>query len=199
MDSAVVVRQDRGGFFLDEPDYRGPYGSATFSEDGRYRYDLWRRIGGNAVYMKGQVAFVCLNPSTATERANDATVWRLSRRAWNWGYEGVHVVNLFGLRSVDPKVLYRDLDPVGPENDRLLTEVCAAAALVVCAWGAHGTFQNRGDCVLELLRRSCRSELYAFGLTKNRQPRHPLFLSMATRPRPLSELMAPQPEERYDS
>jgi hypothetical protein len=42
------------------------------------------------------------------------------------------MLNLFAYRATDPRVLRTVADPVGPDNDRHLLEVCRRAALVVC-------------------------------------------------------------------
>jgi hypothetical protein len=68
----------------------------------------------------------------------------------------------------------QELDPVGPENDAYLC-MWATASLVVAAWGAHGGFTGRDAEVVAMMRR-CGVDLKCLGVTKDRHPRHPLYL-----------------------
>jgi hypothetical protein len=53
----------------------------------------------------------------------------------------LYVVNLFALRSTDPKLLHKTADPVGPENEVHVARCARESALIVCAWSAHGDYQ----------------------------------------------------------
>ncbi|WP_290648480.1 DUF1643 domain-containing protein [Aquisalimonas sp.] len=152
---------------------------ASFSECRLYRYLLWRR------WAKGPtVTFVMLNPSTADETTNDPTVARCQRRAVQWGYGGLFVVNLFAWRSTDPVALYGLGDPVGPENDHTVRDASRNSELVVCGWGNHGTLHNRGRQVLGLVR-SEGVIPYALKITGAGQPGHPLYIGYAVQPQPI--------------
>lgn len=123
-------------------------------------------------------AFIGLNPSTADEVKNDPTVTRCINYARRWGFHGMFMLNIFALRSTDPRALYRHPDPIGPETNRYLTEVVQRreVSLVVAAWGNHGALLSRGWNVITLVRNS-GVNLYRLGeLTKQGQPRHPLYL-----------------------
>jgi hypothetical protein len=154
---------------------------ATFSPCRTWRYRLWRTWG-----RRPSLAFVMLNPSVADEVENDPTVERCQRRAVAGGYGGVTVVNLFALRSTDPKALYRHADPVGPGNDAEILDVARQAGRVVCAWGAHGKLRGRGARVLALLREA-GVEPHALRIGKDGQPGHPLYLPYALEPAPMAE------------
>jgi hypothetical protein len=88
---------------------------------------------------------------------------------------GVVVVNLFGLRSTDPRALRHHSDPVGPLTDVFIRQATAGASMVVAAWGAAGVEHGRGARVTETL---CRRgiPLHCLGQTSTGQPRHPLYL-----------------------
>jgi hypothetical protein len=148
----------------------GPGSSAVFSRDGKYRYRLGRVWDATRM----RCGFVMLNPSTADERVLDPTVRRCVALAKAWGYGSVDVGNLFALRSTDPRALSRTNDPVGPMNDRALSDIRDACQLVVIAWGNHGTVMNRAgrvlDQILDLRRVS------HLGWTREGQPRHPLYV-----------------------
>ena len=123
-------------------------------------------------------AFIGLNPSTADEVKNDPTVTRCINYARRWGFHGMFMLNIFALRSTDPRACYRHPDPIGPETNRYLTELVQRreVSLVVAAWGNHGALLSRGWNVINLVRNS-GVNLYRLGeLTKQGQPRHPLYL-----------------------
>lgn len=147
---------------------------AILSEDGLYRYGLtraWHRA-------PALVTFVMLNPSTADAAEDDPTIGRCIGFARTWGFGGISVVNLYALRSTDPKGLWAAADPVGPENDRHLSVAAALAstseAPVVAAWGANAR-PDRVSHVAALFKR-LGTPLHALGTTKAGQPRHPLYL-----------------------
>lgn len=121
-----------------------------------------------------------LNPSTADETVNDPTIERCERRAAMSGFGGIIVVNLFALRSTDPRELRRHSDPVGPDNDVALTEFGEAAGLIVCAWGNHGALHGRSRHVRELL--AARSPLFALRVGKTGEPGHPLYIGYDVQP-----------------
>jgi hypothetical protein len=56
------------------------------------------------------------------------------------------------------------------------------AAIVVCAWGNHGTHTNRSLNVLRDLR-GAGLELHVLRLNGSGEPAHPLYLSGALEPR----------------
>jgi hypothetical protein len=153
----------------------GAHGAAQFSEDGVYRYTLTRRWGAGR-----RAVFIMLNPSTADADVNDPTVARCCRYARDWGMGQLLVLNLFALRSTDPRGLRTHPNPVGPENDHVFRAV-QREDLVVAAWGTHGAFGDRDAQVLGLLRER-RVAVHYLRLTKNNHPAHPLYLPASLRP-----------------
>ena len=144
---------------------------AAFSPCRTYRYDLWRVWSPRG----GKVAFIGLNPSTADEYTNDPTIRRCIGFAKKWGYGGMHMLNIFAYRATDPKVLKQWPTPAGPENDRFLYEIAKSSDLVVCAWGSHGEYLDRGVEVAQYLTRS-GIMLHCLKKTKGGHPGHPLYL-----------------------
>ena len=138
----------------------------TFSPDRRYRYTLAR----DWMFGQGVVLFVLLNPSTADENHNDPTIRRCISFAQDWGYRGLLVGELFGIRSTDPRVLKSDPDPIGPDNDRFLQAMAQEAALVVFAWGNWGKVRNRSAQVAAMF-----TGAKCFGITAQGEPIHPLY------------------------
>jgi hypothetical protein len=157
---------------------------ARFSECRRYRYELWRRWPAGT----GTLIMVMLNPSTADHENNDPTVERCQRRATRLGFGGLIVLNIFALRSTDPRALYAEPDPIGDENDRAIE--CALmrfrTGMVVCAWGGHGKHRGRGEAVRSMIQ-ACGREAHVFRLNEDGTPAHPLYLPYSLTPRPWLE------------
>jgi hypothetical protein len=143
--------------------------SAYLSEDGLYRYSLTRDFG--TLDGEGICTFVMLNPSTADATQDDPTIRRCIRFAREWGFDRLKVVNLYALRATDPKQLWLADDPVGPENDHVLSLAFGSSALTIAAWGATA----RQTRVAEIMSWPMRPHL-CLGLTKDGHPRHPLYL-----------------------
>lgn len=156
----------------------GDFG-AVFSPCRRYRYRLWRHWRERT----NTCVFLMLNPSTADEVTNDPTVARCQKWAYQWGCSGLEVVNIFAFRSTDPEAMKRESDPVGPSNDHHILEACTGAALVICAWGNHGTHNGRAHDVRALLRGAGITP-QCFVVTKEGEPGHPLYLPGGSKPVP---------------
>lgn len=152
--------------------------SAVLSEDGRYRYTLTRTWHVD----RPVICWVMLNPSTADADNDDNTIRKIRKFSETWGYGGLVVVNLFALRSKNPKALYGQGGAVvGPENDRFLLSTAREASFVVAAWGNHGAYRDRQREVVAALR-GAGVVLHHLGLTKYGHPNHPLYLKDSTRP-----------------
>lgn len=155
-----------------------PGEDTLWSPDRAYRYFLRRSVEGDwELSQKPPIAFLLLNPSTADEVKDDPTVNRCRRYATAWGYGEVIILNAFAFRATDPKVMRAHPDPVGPENDRVIAETTKAlfdqGGTLVCGWGNHGAFQDRGARIRELLK---PYSVQAFPFTKAGEPGHPLYL-----------------------
>lgn len=147
--------------------------SAVFSPCRKYRYALYRTWDERLA----SCMFVGLNPSTADETKNDPTIRRCINFAKRWGCGGLIMANLFAFRATKPEDMKAAADPVGPENDRWLIQLHNAAGLVIAAWGRDGVFRERGAKVLAMLRRNRDGgDIGCFGLTENKQPKHPLYI-----------------------
>lgn len=144
---------------------------AVLSECGTYRYELTRRWSRDE---SAVATFIMLNPSIADAELDDPTIRRCIGFAQAWGMGGLHVCNLYALRSTDPKGLWTHPDPVGPDNDvHLARHALAARAAdwpLVAAWGANA-HPDRVEAVLGL---PGMTQLTALGVTKAGAPKHPL-------------------------
>lgn len=156
--------------------------TAIYSDDERFRYDLIRTWDDAGL----RIVFVMLNPSTATELANDPTVERCERRARALGYGAFRVTNIFAFRATDPRDMRAQPDPIGPANDAAIRDAAAWADAVVCAWGTHGAYLGRGGAVEHMLRAGGHV-LTTLGLSKAGHPKHPLYIGYQIRPTPWPE------------
>ncbi|MCC6863927.1 MAG: DUF1643 domain-containing protein [Rhodobacteraceae bacterium] len=152
--------------------------TAVYSDCESYRYLLTRVWNLDSQ----RVLFVMLNPSTATETQNDPTVERCERRARALGFGAFRVTNIFAFRSTNPRLMRVQSDPVGPFNDAFISQSAVEwADRIICAWGAHGAFMDRGPEVERLLR-SAGCPLYALGFTQDGHPKHPLSIKYDRHP-----------------
>ncbi|MGI9389036.1 MAG: DUF1643 domain-containing protein [Boseongicola sp.] len=157
----------------------GVASEAIYSPCERYRYSLTRVWNPRAK----RLLYVMLNPSKATELANDATVERCERRTRLLGYGAMRVCNIFAWRETNPARLKQAKRPIGPLNDTALSEANIWADHVICAWGVHGSHLGQGQRVAALLS-APGAQLLALGQTKSGHPRHPLYVGYETPPLP---------------
>lgn len=161
---------------------------AILSEDRAFRYALHRCWDAS----KRAACFIGLNPSTADETTDDATIRKVTGFARRWGYGGVTMLNLYGWRARAPADLHteethrRVLGPIGFENDTVIRSVLGPTSLghnvgvVVAAWGAFDFARARGEAMRELVA-ATGHELQCLGYSKDGHPRHPLMLPYATK------------------
>jgi hypothetical protein len=143
----------------------------------KYRYKLWRRWSADLP----PLIWIMLNPSTADERQDDATIRRCTTFARQWGHGGIEVYNLFAYRATHPQQLRPPacVDPIGPENDNYLRAIPADRRIIV-AWGAFPQYLgNRDRDVLLMLNELM---VKCLGVTLGGYPKHPVRLSNDTKP-----------------
>ncbi|NNE87852.1 MAG: DUF1643 domain-containing protein [Silicimonas sp.] len=159
----------------------GRISEAVYSDCERYRYALtrlWEPKGKRLLY-------IMLNPSKATELANDPTIERCERRAKILGYGAFRVCNLFALRETEPARLKKAKRPEGRNNSEQLLSAVDWCDDVLCAWGVHGTHRDQAKTLIPFLLQTERP-LLALGVTKEGHPRHPLYVSYKTLPAPFA-------------
>jgi hypothetical protein len=154
---------------------------AELSPCGVYRYVLTRE------WEDGQsVTFLMFNPSTADATEDDPTIRKCVGFAKRWGYGRMNVVNLFAVRSRDPKAVGRMAtgSAVGPLNNFWIVEAAKESREVICSWGCaqHLPGINRRIAeVLALLEEKRFSmPLNCLGYRLDKHPRHPLMLAYDT-------------------
>ena len=151
---------------------------------GEYRYRLDREIPPPLIGVdKGWLVFCMLNPSTATDALDDPTIRRCKGFAQSWGFSHLEIVNLFAMRSTDPKGIYgahAHVSMGGQANDDAIKAAAGRSDMFVAAWGVHGKLHRRDRAVLAILRDLC--DVYALGTTADGSPRHPLYVPGVTLP-----------------
>ena len=154
-------------------------------EFGNYRYTL--RVEFTCpgdTPGQGDMAVIMLNPATVRED-QDLTVQgptrrRLANFARNAGYGSMTEVNIFAFRARNREELLqavreRGIDPVGPENDRVISETVRRADMAVAGWGAvagNPLLTERAQEVTELLKETGK-RLHCIGKNKDGSPRNP--------------------------
>ena len=154
---------------MKEIDLTIPQG-AIFSDDGKYRYALWR------VWSQARPILMCigLNPSKAGAIISDPTVTRGCIRADREGFGGFFMGNLYGLVSTDPRELLTNGLfgwAVGELTDYYLRQMISLSAKHLCAWGSFKPVTYRAPMVLKMI-----SEPYCLGVNSDGQPKHPLYV-----------------------
>lgn len=165
--------------------------SAILSTCGRYRFFLERAWAPGL----GTCCWIMLNPSTADADVDDATVRKCIGFSDRWGYGRIVIVNLYAYRARDPKELKgvgksqtdwetpqmrkHGIDlAIGRGNNAHIARAIQGARRVVVAWGNNAT-QHRANTVLQM-DAFLGKRVWFLGLTKSRQPRHPLMLAYDT-------------------
>lgn len=150
-------------------------GWARFSDDRTKRYRLSRQLTQNTSQWASRIVFIMLNPSTADAFKVDPTIRKCCQFAVRWAADVLEVVNLFALRSTDPKALNTawPLVGAGDDNDAQILQAYVGASRVIAAWGNHGARNDRGAYVRKMLvARGVKLE--HLGLTDDGFPKHPL-------------------------
>lgn len=146
---------------------------AILSDDGVYRYQLWRIWD----IEKPKVMFMMLNPSTADADIDDPTIKRCIGFAKSWGFGGLYVGNLFAYRSTAPKGLFDTPDPVGIDNQTHINQMVEKCDRVVVAYGNSKIVKKLltgGLSGYDPLRSV--DKLSYIDLANDGTPKHPLYL-----------------------
>jgi hypothetical protein len=146
---------------------------AEFSECRKYRYALWRIWDSD----KPLIMFVGLNPSTANEHKDDATIRRVKKFAHLWGYGGVYMMNCFPYVSTNPDHLY-DFGNTAM-NDHWLNKAAKVADEIIFAWGTFPIVKKLGrDKELTQMFPNAK----ALVINIDGSPRHPLYVPNSIKP-----------------
>jgi hypothetical protein len=150
---------------------------AEISEDGVYRYLLWRRWDKT----KPRALFIMLNPSTADADVDDPTIRRCIGFAKSWGMGGIRVTNLYPFRATDPADLARAAAPRGQGNLNWIERSIDPVGISIAAWGAHKMVAGQASEVRGIFY-DAGIPLYALKLTADGHPGHPLYIASSAVP-----------------
>lgn len=154
--------------------------SAAISRCGQYRYELVRAWD----LTLPPAVFLMLNPSTANAEDDDPTIRKCLGFAGRWNRGRITVVNLFALRSTDPRSLTKHPAPRGPDNWKWIKSASDRCLLynvpLVLAWGGSVPRALRPQIHNILHSIDSKVHLRCLGTTKSGDPRHPLMLPYAT-------------------
>ena len=139
---------------------------AIFSPCQTYRYSLTRIWNEN----KKLILFIGLNPSTADETSDDPTIRKCMHYAYQWGFGGLIMVNLFAFRATLPNDLKKSKFPVGKNNNQFIINAILESEMAVVAWGNDGQLYGRDKEVLEFIPNPMCININKTGL-----PAHPLY------------------------
>lgn len=150
-----------------------------------YRYLLWRTWDR----ARAKLCWIMLNPSTADEEIDDATIRVCIGRARRLGFGGIEVVNLFALRATDPRKMLRHEHPISDptellrgtssgllRNNEAIMQATQDCAMVICAWGNLGQHLHRDQWLIGTMR-VLHQPLHAIKINKDGSPAHPLRIS----------------------
>ncbi len=143
---------------------------AIFSPDRIYRYVLYRKWGTGGKRLNS----IGLNPSTADAKNDDPTIHKDVDFARRFGYDELYKLNAHAFISSNPRMLLlKDVDVVGPENDKYLKSIQGD---VLLCWGSWGKLDNGVIQVRLNLVKTYFPDAYCLGKNKDGEPTHPLYI-----------------------
>lgn len=141
---------------------------AEFSQDGKYRYKLWRIWDES----KPKVMCIGLNPSTADADKDDATIRILKKMLSKLGYGGFYMMNCYPFVTSKPKLLQHN--PASDEwNENMLTVTAYLCSHVIFAWGGFSLVKESGK---EKRLLDMFPNALCFDKSKTGAPIHPLAM-----------------------
>jgi hypothetical protein len=99
---------------------------------GNFRYLLSRKWGNSG----NMVAFICENPSIADEVRLDPTFANCVTLSVNWGFDGIHMLNVYPYYSTKPENLIVN-DETTETNIAIIRQTIESVSRVVLAPGQH--------------------------------------------------------------
>ncbi len=159
--------------------------SCFISQCQRYRWELNLNISES----NKKLIFIGLNPSLSDTNYLDNTTKKIIRISKNHNYGNVKIINLFGLISKDPKILFHHKNPIGIHaNKTIIDSLNYWSSDIKChiwmGWGNNGYLFNRNKYVYRLLKQyfCLKRNIFINPLgpllikkTKLNNPIHPLY------------------------
>ena len=148
---------------------------ATFSADGKRRFDLVRDWRDEIGAPDKTALFAMLNPSKAGKTHDDPTVRKTVGFGRLWGFGRVVLVNLNPIVSTDPWAL-PPWNGIDRENVAVIERWLIQVNIVVAAWGSQPRGISRTIALPELIydfKARTKMDLYCIGTTAKGAPLHP--------------------------
>lgn len=150
--------------------------SAEFSPDETYRYTLTRQWDSGK-----RVAWLMFNPSTATLTLDDPTIRKCIGFSKRWGYARLVILNLYAIRSTDPRAVKRmGFSAIGPENNFWIEKSLEDCEELICSWGCSQHVPDinaRVATVKSMIEKNYPNlPMRCLGYKKDGHPRHPLMI-----------------------
>ena len=138
-----------------------------------------------------KLIFIGLNPSLSDSYFLDNTTKKILHIAQRNNYGKVKIINLFGIISKDPRILFLHENPIGNQNNKVIEEsIKFWSENVKCnlwlGWGNNGVIFNRNKEVYRNIVTYFRLKRNYFNkptaplfikITKSNNPIHPLYCS----------------------
>ena len=130
---------------------------------------------------------IMLNPSIADERVLDNTLTRVQDFARRWGFGGMQIVNAFSAIATKPRDL-RHMDLRSVENDAHIKSAVANASRIMLGWGSEMGSRDLSWRLpkMHALLKPAGPNIFAWKMTKDGHPSHPLYLRADIAPVPYS-------------
>ena len=159
--------------------------NCSISKCNKYRWSLDIDISD----IDRKLIFIGLNPSLSNSYFLDNTTKKIIKISDKNNYGKVKIINLFGLISKDPKLLFLHEDPIGNINNKIIKESIQFWSLdfncnIWLGWGNNGYLLNRNKVVYEILQKYLYLKKNNFKnplgpllikKTKSNNPIHPLY------------------------
>ena len=97
--------------------------------------------------------------------------------AYQWGFGGLIMVNLFAFKATLPSDLRKANHPIGKDNNKFIIEHQRESGIVLVAWGNDGALHNRDKEVLDFINNPM-----CLKINKTGQPAHPLYQNKGLSP-----------------
>lgn len=166
------------GLFTDSQ--AGDPQGAFLSDDGLYRYLLWRtEVLDTPITIAMTVMFLMLNPSTADASKDDPTIRKVRGFTRKLGFARSFVANLYAWRATKPDDLRKTSSPIGELNDAFIMNAAKRSSIIIPAWGTNHMKVDRGKRarqVVDMLEAAGHRLHHLSTLTDDGHPRHPLYL-----------------------
>jgi hypothetical protein len=88
--------------------------------------------------------------------------------------------NLFAFRATNPKDMIMANNPIGDNNDMVLSYLHSKSGITIAAWGNDGGFKGRDKEVVDTLSKI--KEIHYLKITQSGFPAHPLYLKADLKP-----------------